>query len=121
MINVDEDALVCDMAETYHIYDYRSLPCSRAAVFAAGLRDNSRIKMEMAGTEISMENILSAMAVDNLSIVRWLLSEDGKNGKNRPSLVLSALLGGTENRNNEVFDSPDAFEEERKKILGKEG
>ncbi len=35
MIAVDEDALVCDLAETYGIYDYRQLPITRVAVFAS--------------------------------------------------------------------------------------
>lgn len=121
MINMDEDALICDMAETYHIYDYRSLPCSRAAVFAAGLRDNSRIKMKMADMKAEMENTLLALAVDNLSMVRWMLSEDGKKGVNRPQLITPALMGEQESGDAEVFDSPDEFEAERARILGTEG
>jgi len=46
MIKLDENALICDFAETYHIYDYRQLPPTRVAVFACGLRDDSRIKMK---------------------------------------------------------------------------
>ena len=40
----DEDALVCDMAETYHIFDYRALPLFLAARLACGLREDSRSK-----------------------------------------------------------------------------
>ena len=43
MIAIDEDALICDLAETYQIYDYRRLPVQTVAVFSLGLRDNSRI------------------------------------------------------------------------------
>lgn len=32
MIRADEDALVCDLAETYHIYNYRQLPARQVAV-----------------------------------------------------------------------------------------
>lgn len=53
MINIDEDALMCDLAETYHIYNYRSLPCKMVATFSCGLRNSSRIKMKMAGTSIT--------------------------------------------------------------------
>ena len=41
MIATDEDALICDFAETYHIYDYRSLDVEYAATLAYGLRDDS--------------------------------------------------------------------------------
>lgn len=34
MLNLSEDALICDFAETYHIYDYRSLPLRLVATLA---------------------------------------------------------------------------------------
>ena len=51
MLNLDKDALLCDLAETYHIYDYKSLPCKMVATFSCGLRADSRIKMKIAGIE----------------------------------------------------------------------
>ena len=33
MINLDEDALICDLAKTYQVYDYKSTPPTRVAVF----------------------------------------------------------------------------------------
>lgn len=49
MIAKDEDALICDLAETYRIFDYRSLPLKTVATFSVGLRENSRIKMSLGG------------------------------------------------------------------------
>ena len=46
MIKQDEDALICDLAETYRIYDYRQLPLLQVAVFAYGLRDHLTKKEE---------------------------------------------------------------------------
>jgi len=43
MIATDEDALVCDLAETYHVLDYRMLPLKTAAALASGLRSDARI------------------------------------------------------------------------------
>lgn len=43
MILTDEDALICDLAETYHVLDYRSLPLLTAATLASGLRSDARI------------------------------------------------------------------------------
>jgi len=40
MLELDEDALVCDLAETYGIYNYRSLPATLVATFSVGLREN---------------------------------------------------------------------------------
>ena len=50
MIQTDEDALICDLAETYGIFDYRQLPADQVAVFAFGLRDDSRIKLAMTNS-----------------------------------------------------------------------
>ncbi len=69
MITLDEDALICDFAETYQIYDYRALPASYAATLAVGLRDNSRIKSLMADRKASVETIMLASIVDRLSIL----------------------------------------------------
>lgn len=43
MILTDEDALICDFAETYNVLDYRALPLRTAATLASGLRADARI------------------------------------------------------------------------------
>lgn len=43
MIATDQDALICDMAETYGIFDLQALPVATLATLAVGLRENSRI------------------------------------------------------------------------------
>lgn len=68
MIALDEEALECDLAETYHIYDYRALDPDRTALFSIGLRENSRIKMKLSGQKYPLETILLACAVDRLSL-----------------------------------------------------
>ena len=37
MINLDEGALICDFAETYHIYNYREFEPFYVATLANGL------------------------------------------------------------------------------------
>lgn len=93
MIVTDEDALICDLAETYHIYDYRRLPVLSVAVFSLGLRQNSRIKMIMSGNRITLEESLLACAVDRLSILAWQKTKDGSKGTNVPQSILEKLLG----------------------------
>ena len=55
MIQTDEDALICDLAETYGIFDYRQLPADQVAVFAFGLRDDSRIKLAMTNSKFLLK------------------------------------------------------------------
>ena len=69
MIQLDEDALICDFAETYHILDYKTLPATLAATLAAGLRNDSRIKLLMSDQKAPIDTILLAGIVDRLSIM----------------------------------------------------
>lgn len=43
MISLDRDALLCDLAETYHIYSLRGLPARTLATLVSGLRADARI------------------------------------------------------------------------------
>lgn len=119
MIATDEDALVCDLAETYHVFDYRSLPARFVATLAAGLRESSRIKLKMAGVPCSNETLLLAMAVDRLSLLFWAKTEDGQKNRNRPESVYMRILGLNEKPENNVvaFASGCDFEAARQKIL----
>lgn len=120
MINTDEDALICDLAETYKIYDYRSLPCKTVAALSFGLRNNSRIKMKLSGTSITTEEMLLAAIVDNTRMVAWLLTKDASSGLNRPKSLLSKLMGNTENSDIVAFESGDDFDKEWKRRNGGE-
>lgn len=109
MIAADEDALLCDLAETYTIYDMRSLPPSVIATFSIGLRDNSRIKMKLSGQTVPLETMLLASAVDRLSLLVWSKSKDAENGKNRPKSIVESLLKKEIENDVVSFDSPEAF------------
>ncbi len=91
MLSEDEDALICDLAETYCIFDYRALPPSRVAVLAFGLRDNSRIKRKLSGQKIPTETMLLAAILDKLSVLVWMQTKDGQHGRNYPVSILSEL------------------------------
>lgn len=92
MIELDENALICDFAETYHIYDYRSLPVQLAATLSAGLRDDSRIKMRIAGAPVSQEILLLAAIADRVEMFRYGFSD--KKNQVPPSIV-ETLFGST--------------------------
>ena len=82
MINIDESSLICDLAETYKIYDYKQLPVSKVAVFSCGLRDESRIKQKLSGQNIPLNTLLLAGINDNLRLLVWAKTKDGQKGKN---------------------------------------
>ena len=125
MINLDEDALVCDLAETYQIYDYKQLPLNQVAVFAYGLRDDSRIKQIMSDQIVPLETTLLASIVDRLSLSLWLQTKDGQKGVNRPPSIAEMLTKNNKEESDErdylVFESGEDFENYRKALLAKTG
>lgn len=121
MIKADEDALICDLAETYHIYDYRQLPVLKVAVFSIGLRDDSRIKMKLSNQKVSTETLLLAGIFDRLSTLAWFKTADGQKGTNRPESIVEQLTAEPKERKEMVFTSGEEFERARKEILEKIG
>lgn len=118
MLKTDRDALICDLAETYHIYNYKELPCATVALFSCGLREESRIKRKLSGTDVSKEEMLLASIADSLSTLVWFKTRDGVNGINRPKSFVEALLGVDEESNSEVtsFETADDFKQKWKSI-----
>lgn len=119
MLKLDRYALECDLAETYHIFELEELPLKKVALFACGLRENSRIKLKMAGSPYSMELLFLASILDDLKMLLWSKTTDAKEGLNIPTSILSILLNKTENDESlyQRFDSPQSYEETRKRII----
>lgn len=106
------------MAETYGVLDWSALPVHTLAALAAGLGDDSRTKMKIGGRKASRVELLLAAIADKLSTLIWFQTEDGHNGENRPSSVLSFLLGEEEPETEEGFDTAEEFEEAWAAITG---
>lgn len=92
MLSLDEDALVCDLAETYHIYDWRALPLRTAATLASGLGVTSRIKTKMGGLSVPLDLLIEAGIQDRLSLLVWAKTKDAQHGRNRPAMLTDELL-----------------------------
>ena len=115
MIELDEDALVCDLAETYQIYDYRSLPVRLVATLSAGLRDNARIKLKAAETPVSLETIILAAIADNLTMLR--AGMDRRN-RGKPFLFTDAIHGEKKKQKVRSFRTAEEFEAALTRIRG---
>ena len=113
MIATDEDALICDMAETYGIFDIWSLPVKTLATLAAGLRDDARIKLTMSGLQIPINTMLSALIADRLAILIWQQTVDGVKNINQPKSILDIVLGREKTKSKDLmaFSSGVEFEE----------
>ena len=115
MIDRDEESLICDFAETYHVFDYKSLPVRLSATLAVGLPADSRIMRKLSGQKQTTEVLLLANIADALNLLVWFKTKDGQKNRNRPKSVLQSLL--EEPTQYEAFDSIEAYEAARKKIM----
>lgn len=115
MVAKDEAALRCDFLETYHVFDYRALPARQAALFACGLREDSRIKMKLSGAPVPLRDMLAAITADAARILVWLNTEDGVKGRNRPRSIVDALLNGP--TGGDGFATPEEFMAWREAML----
>ena len=107
MLKINEEAVICDLAETYNIYDYKSLDLNYIAILALGLRDNSRIKLQMADMSVTLDQMLLGALVDRLTLLLC-------GNRDKVTLVTEAFSKKETIRG---FDTGEEFLKEREKIL----
>lgn len=122
MLKIDSDALECDLAEYYHIYNMRELPLRKVALFSCGLREDSRIMTIIRGDKVPFTTTLLSGILDRLSLIWWSKTEDAQKNQNRPIMITNVLNGKTKEEDEETlnFSSGEAFEAYRKKLLERE-
>lgn len=119
MISTNQTALICDLAEVYGVLDYKDLPAELLATLAAGLRDDSRIKMSMSGRTVTRMETLLAAAVDRLTNIAWLLGGVCPMRPDPPGSILKVLLGQEDDTEEQVgFDTPEEYEAEWRRRTG---
>ncbi len=121
MLRTDEDALLCDFAETYNIYDLGSLPVKTVAALAFGLREDSRIKMIMAGLKVPVNQMLLAHIADSANFIKWTKTEAAVNNpSDPPDRLLNVIMGvpqAGDSKNCKGFKTIADFEAARAKII----
>lgn len=121
---LDEDALFCDFAEFYHIYDWDSLTIEKQAVLACGLPPRSRIMKQLAKMDHDLDTILLAAILDQERVSNWRHTKDAKRKQNFPKSIVEALTSkpkGEEEKKDEVrtFDSGEEFKKTYERLAGR--
>ena len=111
------DELVCDMAETYHVLDWRALGLPLAATLAGGLRETSRTCMALNHAPITTDTLLLGAMADSLQLLVWSKTKDAQHGRTRPAPVLDTLLGTARRRKVTGFATAAEFEAAKAEIL----
>ena len=111
MLNVGEDELICDLAEVYHIFNWKELPPTLVATLSVGLGNDSRIKRKITGQRIEFRDMLLALIVDGINTLIWQRTKDGAKNRNKPESLFKRLTEQDKNKEElEVFDSIEAYE-----------
>lgn len=113
MLSVDRDAVICDLAETYHLLDYRSVPVMMLATLCAGLHEDSRIKMRLMGMNRIAPSFAFVRIADTLVLILHALIGE----KSRPKLYQDIMTDKLKKKKTTGFSSIEEFEEARKRFL----
>ena len=111
VIDKCEELMICDLAETYHLFNYKEYPPLLVGTLVFGLKDDSRTKLFLSDQKQSLDRILFARMVDELSFLSWANSKDGQKNRNRPKSVLQTLLGIEKKEEYATFDTYEEFQQ----------
>lgn len=112
-----ESEMVCDLAETYQLYDYRRVPGRLLGTLVSGLGVNSRVYQKIAGQKVPTDVLFSALIVDELRRITYIL--DGNKNKKQPEPISGNLMEQAEpSRDVMAFDTPEDFHKKRAALLG---
>lgn len=117
MISLDEDSLICDFAETYHVLNMRGLSPKLVAILAIGLSDSSRIKRKVANKRLTFEEALITAILDRTNLLLWTKTKDAQRGANRPKSLLEEFENPKE-KDFKVFNTIEDFERKRAELIG---
>ena len=117
MLSMDKNAVICDLAETYNIYDYKRVPGRLLGILVAGLGENTRIGKRINGVRGTVSEVLLAQILDGIRFLCWAKTEDGQKGKHRPKSVASEFFVSEDKEKTKAV-SIDDFEKIREKIIG---
>ena len=116
MMVTDEDALICDLAETYGIYDMKSLPIVTVATFSIGLKGDSRIMRKIAGMKVDYLTLLQAAVLDRLSFLAWTKTKDAQHGLNRPESLVEKLMENKKEPEYQTFSTGEEFDKRLREL-----
>lgn len=102
--------MICDLAETYHLFNYQEYPPELVGTLVLGLRKDSRVKMKLSGDKITTTEWLLARIADELRDQSWAKSRDGQKGRNKPKHILDHLLGLDKKDEYDTFSTMEEFE-----------
>lgn len=118
MMREDKNSWICDMAETYNIYDYTRVPVKTLGILSAGLRENSRIRQKLEGIKADPDTIILAKIYDVVNTILWTKTKDAEKGRNQPKSFAQMFIDSGEPEPAHYANGAE-FEKARKELIEK--
>lgn len=84
-------------------------------ILTAGLRDDARVVQRKYGMRKNDRDVILASILDGVNWMVWSRTKDGEKGRNRPEQLAPKMF--IEEKDEVVYESPEAFDRERERIL----
>ena len=111
VLNEYESEFICDMAEFYHVFNYKELTPDYLSILLSGLRENSRVQMARAGLKVNLSHVFLATIADEIKIILRRLGVETEQSES----LLQILINGKSEQNEQTmclgFNSKDSFKE----------
>lgn len=116
----DKDALTCDFAQYYKIYDLDRLDIEKLAILAKGLPSKARIYRSLSGQDTDLDRLILAGIFDRLNLLLFAFA--GKKGDKAPESLVNKMMGNEEEEEaKSLYSSGEEFEKKRNELLKKIG
>ena len=104
--------MICDLAETYGILNYKELSPLLVATLVIGLPPSSRIMKKIAKARLTYEESMLALIFDVLQAMNYKLSH--RKGQEKPKSLYKKFTEVKEKDDLRAFNSPEDYEKWRK-------
>lgn len=115
ILNDSEDLMICDLAETYGILDYKQIKPNILAVLVIGLPKDSRIMRKVSNAKLGYKDSVLALIFDALQVIAY--NQGHKKGAKRPESLYKRLTAEDKKDEYMTFTSPEEFERWRKEHI----
>lgn len=109
--------MICDLAEFYHILDWRKVPGRTLGALVVGLGPQSRIGMELAGIRATPDHIILGRIYDAVNILLYSMTKDAKTGSNKPESYADKFIIEKDKEEFEAYMNAEEFERARRELL----
>ncbi len=114
-----EDEVICDLAQFYHVLNYKELSPDVVAALLVGLPKESRIVRKLIPGTYSLQEELLMRILDTLNVLAWMNTKSGQKGINKPPSIYKLYHPEHKRKGKDTprqFTEPEDFDKQWNKL-----